>query len=191
MEWWELNHDNPNTFGIFIGRYGDEVPYLELPDALKQTDVFDSLGVFKFTHRITNRLGGTLVCGSPGEVGTDPTLGDSFDARNKVLDTLFPVNQKQSIWTLLALRAPDQLRQRMAFALSQIMPVDPLLTDRLATETNVVFYDIFVRNGLGNYRDVLREVAFNSRMGEMLTFVNSKSVAYLWHKQNKMQRKFV
>ncbi len=71
----------------------------------------------------------------------------------------------------------DQLRQRVAFALSQICVAsrrEPQLTDRPIAMTD--FYDIFVRNAFGNYRDVLREVAFHPVMGRYLSHLgNQKS----------------
>ena len=45
----------------------------------------------------------------------------------------------------------------------------------------MAFYDIFVRNGLGNYRDALQEVSYSVKMGEMLTFIGNKATAYGWH----------
>jgi hypothetical protein len=55
---------------------------------------------------------------------------------------------KQSIWTRIALDAPDQLRQRMAWALSQMMVVNSnTISDPANSETNLVFYDIFVNLG--------------------------------------------
>jgi cullin-associated NEDD8-dissociated protein 1 len=41
-----------------------------------------------------------------------------------------------------------------------------------------VYYDIFVRNALGNYRDVLREVSYSPTMAYYLTFLQSASYAY-------------
>ena len=41
------------------------------------------------------------------------------------------------------------------------------------------YYDIFVRNAFGNYRNVLREVGYNPLMAENLSFLKSKSSAYM------------
>ena len=77
---------------------------------------------------------------------------------------------------MVALTKPDQLRQRVAFALSQILVVTPLdLTDDINTETMVNYYDIFVRNAFGNYRNVLREVSYSQRMGGMLSYLKNKA----------------
>ena len=99
--------------------------------------------------------GGVVICGSENEVAPDPTSSDSFDLNNmKVQSNAVDYNdQKRNVWTQMALTAPDQLGQRMAFALSQIFAISPpMLTDPWGTEPNVVFYDIFVNHGLKNYR---------------------------------------
>lgn len=81
----------------------------------------------------------------------------------------------------LALHAPDQLRQRVAFALSQILVVSPdAIKTQEQTEHFLVYYDIFVRHAFGNYRDVLKEVSFSPMMAEMLSYLESKSTAYSW-----------
>ena len=70
----------------------------------------------------------------------------------------------QSVWFTLALNAPDQLRQRVAWALSQIFVVGAGM-DTFQSEPWHTYYDIFVRNAFGSYRDVLREVARFFQLG--------------------------
>ena len=41
----------------------------------------------------------------------------------------------------------------------------------------MLYPDIFVRNGLGNYRQLLKEVAYNPLMAHWLTFINNKGYA--------------
>jgi uncharacterized protein (DUF1800 family) len=74
-----------------------------------------------------------------------------------------------------AVAGPDQLRQRIAFALSQILVAsrrDPNLENKPLAVTD--FYDIFVRNAFGNYRDVLRQVTFHPVMGRYLSHVGNQ-----------------
>ncbi len=54
----------------------------------------------------------------------------------------------------------------MAFALSQIIVVTPnqIDSDDREAEIFLQFYDIFVRHAFGNYRDILREVAYSPMM---------------------------
>lgn len=74
-----------------------------------------------------------------------------------------------------AVAGPDQLRQRVAFALSQICVVsrrDPNLENRPLSVSD--YYDIFVRNAFGNYSDVLREVTFHPVMGRYLSHIGNQ-----------------
>jgi hypothetical protein len=65
--------------------------------------------------------GGVVVCGSMSEVSNDPSLTEVFDVRSNEytvssIDELN--NQKSVVWTEVALYGNDQLRQRMAWAVS-------------------------------------------------------------------------
>jgi uncharacterized protein (DUF1800 family) len=74
-----------------------------------------------------------------------------------------------------AVAGPDQLRQRVAFALSQICVVsrrDPNLENKPLSVSD--YYDIFVRNAFGNYSDVLREVTFHPVMGRYLSHIGNQ-----------------
>jgi uncharacterized protein (DUF1501 family)/uncharacterized protein (DUF1800 family) len=122
----------------------------------------------------------SLVCGSPGEVSNNPLLAqntftfpynNNFDSEYK---------QKSDVWNMIALRSDDQLRQRMAFALSQILVVtSKQINDDGYSEIYLNYYDIFVRNAFGNYFDILKEVSFSPMMAEMLSFLDSKSSAWV------------
>lgn len=62
----------------------------------------------------------------------------------------------------------DQLRQRMAFALSQIIVYsDAADNDQLM---RAYYQDILIRNAFGNFRDLLEEVTYSPAMGEWLTY---------------------
>ena len=62
--------------------------------------------------------------------------------------------------------APDQLRQRMAFALSQIFVISDRAEGRHSTVTQ--YYDLLTENAFGNYRDLLEKVTLNQDMGFFL-----------------------
>jgi hypothetical protein len=52
--------------------------------------------------------------------------------------------QRETVWLQIALRSKDQLRQRMAWALSQILVVSPnSLQLTFQTESFLTYYDIF------------------------------------------------
>ena len=74
-----------------------------------------------------------------------------------------------------AIGGPDQLRQRVAFALSQICVTsrrDPNLENKPLAVSD--YYDIFVRRAFGNYRDVLREVTLHPVMGRYLSHIGNQ-----------------
>jgi len=74
-----------------------------------------------------------------------------------------------------AVGAPDQLRQRVAFALSQILVTsrrDAQLEEK--PEAMAHYYDTLVRHALGNYRDLLTDVSFHPVMGWYLSHVGNQ-----------------
>ncbi len=79
------------------------------------------------------------------------------------------------------LTAPDQLRQRMAYALSQIMVVsDQDSVIQNADTGSSSYYDMLARNALGNFRTLLAEVTSHPAMGRYLShYKNRKADATL------------
>jgi uncharacterized protein (DUF1800 family) len=78
-------------------------------------------------------------------------------------------------WTDTAVAAPDQLRQRVAWALGQIVVVsdqDAGLSDEpiLMAEWN----DILVRNAFGNYRTLIAQTLRSPMMGRYLTHLRNR-----------------
>ncbi|KAL7543207.1 hypothetical protein ACHAXR_012486, partial [Thalassiosira sp. AJA248-18] len=132
-----------------------------------------------------------IVCGSHGEVANDPSLPEAYGIETEIHEYYkegVTENQKTTIWTEIALYKPDQIRQRMAWALSQIVTTVPDNIDGIdMTEIHCNFYDIFVRHGLGNYRDILREASYSPLMAEHLTYDKSKSTSYLYKYEDKRQ----
>lgn len=82
--------------------------------------------------------------------------------------SLFPL-QRQFFGN--ALSGPDQLRQRVAFALSQILVVSGQQISQPYAMAN--YQDIFQRHAFGNFRDILREVTLSPAMGNYLNMVNN------------------
>jgi uncharacterized protein (DUF1800 family) len=69
------------------------------------------------------------------------------------------------------LNARDQLRQRMAYALSQIFVVSRDVSNGIDERPlyYLDYYDMLLKNGFGNYRDLLEKVTKNNVMGFYLT----------------------
>ncbi|MCC7200552.1 MAG: DUF1800 domain-containing protein [Gammaproteobacteria bacterium] len=81
-------------------------------------------------------------------------------------------------WFDNALHGPDQLRQRVAWALSQIMVVSQVGALQNTPFATTDFYDMLVRNALGDYRTLMQEVTLHPAMGVYLSMLgNQKAVA--------------
>ncbi|MEX0329837.1 MAG: DUF1800 family protein [Puniceicoccaceae bacterium] len=80
-----------------------------------------------------------------------------------------------SAWTQSMLTAPDQVRQRVAYALSQIVVIS-YAEDELATNPRsmAAYYDMLVENAFGNYYDILRHVTFSPLMGVYLSHLGNQ-----------------
>jgi uncharacterized protein (DUF1800 family) len=92
-------------------------------------------------------------------------------------DTLFSlsVEHAQEHFMQLAMSGPDQLRQRVAWALHKIWVVS-------AVEVNnapaiVTYYRILMNGAFGNYRDLMRAMTLNPAMGRYLNMLNNRSQA--------------
>lgn len=89
-----------------------------------------------------------------------------------------PATLKITVWWDLALLGEDQLRQRMAWALSQIFVLGE--SGSLANQYPIQWvnwYDILVRNSFGNFRDLLGEVTYSPKMGDYLTYFNNRKAS--------------
>jgi uncharacterized protein (DUF1800 family) len=85
-------------------------------------------------------------------------------------------HNRQSAWFKNALTAPDQLRQRVAFALSQILVIsDVSLSSDNQTEPIAHYYDLLGNGAFGNFRTLLENVTLHPMMGNYLSSLrNSK-----------------
>jgi Protein of unknown function (DUF1800) len=162
-------HVNKDKFGN-LGRLGDNTTLKSLPPELLREDIARAFGSDSQTVAAT---GSVMVCGSPFEVATvhtvesGPLFKGGFDMHTSENHTTWGLEeQRRSIWMHIAMKAPDQLRQRVAFALSQILVVSPnSIESEDLTESFLTYYDIFVRHAFGNYFDILKEVTFSPLMG--------------------------
>lgn len=162
----------------YVGRFGDIITYKDLPTGLRTIEVAEHYGA-----TLNSDGANIIVCGSPGEIANDPNL-DLFDVASSDDrgDDRFYRRQKMDIWTTIATKSQDQLRQKIAWALAQVLvavTTDVRGVDR-NTEQFVNYYDIFVRNAFGNYRDILKECSYSFLMASHLTYLRSTSTAYEW-----------
>jgi len=86
-----------------------------------------------------------------------------------------------SVFWKKALEDENQLRQRLTYALSQILVTSDVSPAGLATrfrgESSATYYDILYKHAFGNYRNLLTDVTHSSAMGYFLTYIGSKKDA--------------
>jgi len=76
-------------------------------------------------------------------------------------------------WWKRSVTAPDQLRQRVAFALSEIMVVSDqgaLADNPLALSS---YYDLLLKDAFGNFRTLLKDVSLHPSMGLYLNMLRN------------------
>lgn len=175
MKRWEDN----KKYLTFVGRLHDLVDFKELPTSVQSPGMAAFLGASEADKPAPEHP--TMdVCGSPGEVESKPELGHQYsmyltDELKDDFQTDIKVGNrrmfKQMNFYSTVLTAPDQLRQRMAWALSQILVIgEEGLGNPENLEYFTVYRDLFVKHAFGNYRDLLKEVSWSPVMGEYLTY---------------------
>lgn len=97
--------------------------------------------------------------------------------------SLSPHRYKHYAWWDSAIAAPDQLRQRMAWALSQIFVINEygpnFNSQALDASGNSYFlgvtnyYDMLLENAFGNYRQLFQDVTLHPIMGVFLSHVRN------------------
>lgn len=122
-------------------------------------------------HQMTYYFGGTAY---------KADTNDAVNAGVKFNDVLFDnTSTKKIVWYQMAMTAGDQLRQRMAWALSQIFVVgEEGSNQENYAERWLTYYDIFIRHAFGNFRDILGEVTYSPHMARYLTYENNSSLAH-------------
>lgn len=111
-------------------------------------------------------------------VGRDAWLAEQFDPAATTI-TPYPlpndanegVTRMQDAFFTNALTGPDQLRQRVAFALSQILVVSAIKDTRYAQMAP--YMTMLSTNAFGNFRTLMEQVTRNPSMGYFLDMVNN------------------
>jgi len=90
-------------------------------------------------------------------------------------DIEYLVLARRLAWWHHTITAPDELRQRVAFALSQVFVVSDNVDDLLVYPNALSgYYDMLLENSFGNFRDLLRDVSLHPAMGIYLSHVNNR-----------------
>ncbi len=134
----------------------------------------DSLTGGSIDAWITAQMAAPVSSHRTATVADRNTFGGSSSFSN--WDAIHMPN-RQSAWFKIALTGPDQLRQRVAYALSQILVTsDIALGDDNRSEPLGNYYDLLVNGAFGNFRTLLENVTLSPMMGEYLSSLrNSKA----------------
>ncbi|MCF2855874.1 DUF1800 domain-containing protein [Pseudoalteromonas sp. SMS1] len=89
---------------------------------------------------------------------------------------LFHIEQTSLAFWRNSIAGEDQLRQRMAFALSELLVVSnaggEVLTD--IPEAVAAYQDLLITNAFGNYRTLLELITYSPAMGHYLTYMGNE-----------------
>ena len=105
-------------------------------------------------------------------------LADNDIVYNKNVGSFHSPRYRLSAWYHYALNGADQLRHKMAYALSQIIvesDFEPIFTRR--AEALARYFDLLYDHAFGNYKHLLYAISLNSGMSMFLTF-NGNCVKY-------------
>ena len=138
-----------------VGRFEDDIDFTALSPSLQTFAMATYAGVSSTKDDVAFE-----ACGSRAEVANVPALGHFFLSlsylRPQGIDQKFYPRTDVYVWQNAVLNADDQLRQRVAWSLSQVFVVSAaeLVSDE--NEAWVTFYDIFVHHAFGNYFDIMK-----------------------------------
>jgi uncharacterized protein (DUF1501 family)/uncharacterized protein (DUF1800 family) len=182
--WHALNRwENNKSYFTYVGRGFNNIEYFNLPSLLRTQALLEAYGYGGDSGA------GVVICGSVNEVANDPTTTGTLQnaAMGHKDGSSHLIVQKSNVWNMIALSkdTKDILRQKMAWALNQILVVTANQIEiGPTTESSLHYYDIFVRHAFGNYFDILKEVAYSPMMAEMLSYLESKGSAYVWRQDH-------
>jgi uncharacterized protein (DUF1800 family) len=81
-----------------------------------------------------------------------------------------PINCEESEWWQTVLTGPDQLRQRVAFALSELFVIS---SDSVDAETITYYHNMLAQDAFTNFYTIMNDVTLSPGMGAYLNMLNS------------------
>jgi hypothetical protein len=186
-------YDQLSSNAYLLGRLGDEVSFADLRVELQSEELAALVGA---TVVGGGEWDGSEACGSPGEVANDATKGHNYgnfaiSVFNGKGATIYSHQRglrstitsgftftASAVFENVAIKAEDQLRQRVAWGLAQLHVLSAVGfsgSPMAEAEMWITYHDILVRHAFGNLRDALREISYSPMMGRYLTFINSAS----------------
>lgn len=105
-----------------------------------------------------------------------PTISSTADNNRAVNNYPQSGPNRRREWWSMILQAPDQVRQRMALALSEILVIseaDQTILDRHYGCAN--FWDMLAAGAFGKYRTLLEQVTYSPMMGIYLSHMSNRA----------------
>ncbi|MEO1642805.1 MAG: DUF1800 domain-containing protein [Pseudomonadota bacterium] len=152
------------------------------PQAIETTIIKDEAMAARFLARATfggtktdiqNLVGVDAADWLRAEFDKSPTLYLPEMQTLRQPDGNFPWNVATYQYWDRILTADDQLRQRMVFALSQILVISDI-NDAGRPLRRTYYQDVLSRNAFGNYRTMLQDVTYSPEMAEWLTYMRNR-----------------
>jgi len=81
---------------------------------------------------------------------------------------------RKAAWWKIVLTSEDQLRQRVAFALSEIFVIGELSAAHVEAEGGSRYLDLLATGAFGNFRQLLESVTLNPLMGDYLSHIKNQ-----------------
>jgi uncharacterized protein (DUF1800 family) len=115
-------------------------------------------------------------------LGVDPWITQQFNTADTPLANIptplpavclsanTPTNCEESEWWQTVLTGPDQLRQRVAFALSEIFVIS---SDSVNATTITYYHNMLAQDAFTNFQTIMHDVSVSPGMGAYLNMLNS------------------
>lgn len=104
-------------------------------------------------------------------------VGDTGDLRDNPEDwrahsDVIAYLQRDAWWDIVV-NGRDQLRQRVALALSEIMVISKFGSLINEPDARMSYYDVLVKNAFANFETLLQEVSYHPSMGKYLSYLGN------------------
>jgi uncharacterized protein (DUF1800 family) len=104
------------------------------------------------------------------QLGTAPTLLPDVTIPPPTICATNNIPCEQSEWWQTVLTGPDQLRQRVAFALSEIMVIS---TNSVNPAAVITYQNVLAKDAFANFATIMNDVTLSTGMGAYLNMINS------------------
>ena len=105
-----------------------------------------------------------------------PTYSSTSLVARQGLGETLQDDQFSEAWWGISVTAPDQLRQRVAFALSEIFVISQNNTVLTGQPLAVAdYYDMLIADAFSNYRQILEDVTLHPAMGNYLNMLGNRT----------------